>query len=312
METKNNFSFFQKWNIYQSTRFPLFKNFLLILAFSSSAVSYSAMSNERTSTELLSYIVAFITCILFFLQLRIADEFKDYEEDCLYRNYRPVPQGIITLKELKNLFIICSAIQLFSALFLNIKLIPFLLITWIYLFLMSHEFGIKKWLKAHPVTYLLSHMIIMPMVDFYATATDWINYTSLPPHSLYWFVALSFFNGLNLEIGRKIRSPEDEENGVETYSFLWSKEKACSVWIGMIFLTGLCSIGAAFYLPKIFFFIIISFVILYIFLVIYKTKMFLKNPIKGAGKIFENLSGIFTLSIYLLLGLIPYIYSLIK
>ena len=96
----HNYSFFQKWNIYQSSRFPILKHSLLILAFSSSAVSFSAITAGQNTAELMSYIVAFITCILFFLQLRIADEFKDYEEDCLYRSYRPVPQGIITLKEL--------------------------------------------------------------------------------------------------------------------------------------------------------------------------------------------------------------------
>ena len=109
------YSFFEKWNIYQASRFPLLKHGLLILAFSSSAVSFSAMIAGRTSPEMLSYLVAFITCFLFFLQLRIADEFKDYDEDCQYRSYRPVPQGIITLKELKYLFIIASAIQLTAA-----------------------------------------------------------------------------------------------------------------------------------------------------------------------------------------------------
>lgn len=31
--------------------------------------------------------------------VRIVDEFKDYEEDCEYRPYRPVPRGLITLKD---------------------------------------------------------------------------------------------------------------------------------------------------------------------------------------------------------------------
>jgi len=311
MQTKNNFSFFQKWNIYQSSRFPVIKHSLLILAFSSCAVSYSAMSNGNHQTHFLSYLVAFITCLLFFLQLRIADEFKDYEEDCLYRNYRPVPQGIITLKELKNLFIISGCIQLILAFYLNIKLVPFLFLTWLYLFCMSHEFGIRSWLKAHPISYLLSHMLIMPLIDFYATSTDWINYLSSPAHSLYWFVALSFFNGINLEIGRKIRSPDDEEKGVETYSFLWNRKRACTAWIFAVALTGLCSIGAAFYLNTFFFFTMIIFVSSYLTLCIFMSKSFIKKPFKGRGKTFENLSGIFTLLIYLLLGLIPYFSFLI-
>lgn len=303
---QKNYSFFEKWNIYQSSRFPLVKHGLLILAFSSSAVSFSAMISGRTSPEMLSYLVAFITCFLFFLQLRIADEFKDYDEDCQYRSYRPVPQGIITLKELKYLFIIASAIQLMAAAWLDIKLAGILLVVWVYLACMSKEFGIKPWLKAHPITYMWSHMLIMPMVDFYATATDWILY-STPPYALYWFVALSFFNGINLEIGRKIRSDKDEEKGVETYSVLWGAKKASMAWLSMVLLTGVCAIGAAYHLPTPFFSVLITFVIIYMGIALYQTKKFLKDAKNGNGKVFENLSGLFTLSIYLLLGIIPLI-----
>lgn len=307
----HNYSFFQKWNIYQSSRFPILKHSLLILAFSSSAVSFSAITAGQNTAELMSYIVAFITCILFFLQLRIADEFKDYEEDCLYRSYRPVPQGIITLKELRNLFILAGFVQLVSAFLLNTKLIPILLITWLYLALMSKEFGVRKWLKAHPITYMLSHMLIMPMVDFYATATHWINYSSIPPNSLYWFIALSFFNGLNLEIGRKIRSPADEEHGVETYSFLWGRKKSTLTWASMLTLTGLCAIGASQYLPSPFLYIVSSFVIMYVIYSAQKIRVFLNDPVNNKGTVFENISGIFTLIIYLLLGLIPLAYLFI-
>lgn len=305
----HNYSFFEKWNIYQKSRFPLIKHSILIAAFSSSAVSFSSIIAGRTMPELLSYIVAFITCFLFFLQLRIADEFKDYEEDCMYRNYRPVPQGIITLKELKWLFIGASGVQLAAAAFLDWKLAGILLVVWIYLACMSKEFGIKSWLKTHPITYLWSHMLIMPMVDFYATATDWILH-STPPYALYWFVALSFFNGINLEIGRKIRSQKDEEKGVDTYSHLWGARKACLSWIAMILLTGFCGIGAAYYLPTPFFNIVAGFVVIYTIISCIAINKFLKDTVTGNGKTIENLSGIYTLIMYLLLGIIPLLYQL--
>lgn len=303
-----NLGFFSKWNIYQKERFPLLKHAILILAFSSSAVSFSSLTSGRMHPNIYSYIVAFITCFLFFLQLRIADEFKDYEDDCQYRSYRPVPQGIIKLSELRNLFILGSAIQLFVASLFNIKLGAILLVVWIYLALMSHEFGIKKWLKAHPITYMWSHMVIMPMVDFYATASDWIQFGS-PSNSLYWFVLLSFFNGMNLEIGRKIRSPEDEEHGVDTYSFLWGIKKATIAWFGMIVATGLCAIFASIHLPHPFTLIMASFVVIYALISLIFIVKFYNNHTKGTGKIFETLSGLFTLAVYLLLGLVPLFYS---
>ena len=304
-----NYTFLEKWNIYQKSRFPLIKHSILIAAFSSSAVSFSAIIAGRTMPEFISYIVAFITCFLFFLQLRIADEFKDYEEDCMYRNYRPVPQGIIKLKELKWLFIIASAIQLAVASILDWKLAGILLVVWVYLACMSKEFGVKTWLKAHPITYLWSHMLIMPMVDFYATATDWILHVT-PPYALYWFVALSFFNGINLEIGRKIRSQKDEETGVDTYSHLWGPNKACLSWVAMILVTGFCGIGASYYLPEPFFNIVFGFVVMYTIISCIAINKFLKNTATGNGKVIENLSGIYTLIMYLLLGIVPLIYQL--
>ena len=41
--------------------------------------------------------MAVVTSFLSFLQLRIADEFKDFDEDSRYRPYRPVPRGLVTL-----------------------------------------------------------------------------------------------------------------------------------------------------------------------------------------------------------------------
>ena len=84
--------------------------------------------------------------------------------------------------------------------------------------LMTREFFVAEWLKARPFTYLWSHMLIVPLIDLYATACDWLPAGVAPPAGLGWFLAASFFNGIVVEIGRKLRAPADEEPGVETYS----------------------------------------------------------------------------------------------
>ena len=55
--------------------------------------------------------------------------------------------------------------------------------------------------------------MIMPLVDFYATACDWWTVSHRPPPGLLWFVIVSYFNGVVIEVGRKIRPAEDEEEG---------------------------------------------------------------------------------------------------
>ncbi|MEI8196373.1 MAG: hypothetical protein WCI73_10730, partial [Phycisphaerae bacterium] len=79
-----------RWWIYQRERFPIAGHGPLILAFSFSAVSYSRMLRGVPGLPaLIPAAIAIVSCFLFFLQLRIADEFKDFTEDSQYRPYRP-------------------------------------------------------------------------------------------------------------------------------------------------------------------------------------------------------------------------------
>ena len=91
-----------RWLVYQRERFPL-----------PATDRWSRRSARRRSASRRSFrghvaglprqagrSVAFVTALLFFLQLRIADEFKDFEDDARYRPYRPVPRGLVTLREL--------------------------------------------------------------------------------------------------------------------------------------------------------------------------------------------------------------------
>ncbi|MEF8866627.1 MAG: hypothetical protein V5A20_12790, partial [Salinibacter sp.] len=60
-----------------------------------------------------------------------------------------------------------------------------------------------------------------------------------------WFLGASFFGGLVFEIGRKIRAPEGERTGVETYSKAWGCTRAVIAWLGVLLLAGGAAVGAA-------------------------------------------------------------------
>jgi 4-hydroxybenzoate polyprenyltransferase len=294
-----------RWWVYQRERFPIFVHSPIILAFSLSAVSYSALL--RGAGALPGWkpcFVAFANSFLTFLQLRIADEFKDFEEDSRFRPYRPVPSGLIKLRELGWIWIACIVMQLLLALWLSPRLVPLLVGTWIYLGLMSREFFARAWLKARPITYMVSHMAIMPIVDLYTTSCDWVplGYRR-PPSGLLWFLLVSYCNGVVLEIGRKIRTPADEETGVETYSFLWGRRRAVVVWLAIMTLTAAFAVEAArsiaFGLPA---------AILLGSLVLISAVLgarFLAAEVPGRGKSLEASGGLWSLILYLTLGVIP-------
>jgi 4-hydroxybenzoate polyprenyltransferase len=113
-----------RWWIYQRERFPLAAHGPLILAFSASAVSYSALlRGSSTAPSLRSFAVAFVVSLGSFLLLRIADEFKDQEEDAKYRPYRPVPRGLVRLRELAWIGVGVAVGQLALALLIGWKLV---------------------------------------------------------------------------------------------------------------------------------------------------------------------------------------------
>ncbi|HEX2339431.1 MAG TPA: UbiA family prenyltransferase [Vicinamibacterales bacterium] len=294
-----------RWIIYQRERFPIAAHAPLVAAFSGSAVCFSSLVRGHTawpSPKALT--VAFATSLLFFLQLRIADEFKDFEDDSRYRPYRPVPRGLVTLRELAWLGAGGASIQLALALWLEPSIVWLLIITWAYLAVMTREFFVPRWLKAHPVIYMASHMVILPLIDMYATACDWwvVGYRQ-PPPGLFWFLIVSFFNGVVVEIGRKIRAREDEEEGVETYSSLWGVTGAVRAWLGAIALTGFAAWRAAERLgtaaPTAVFLgaLVAACVAIGV--------RFAKRPSAGGGKTIELMSGVWTLLMYLGLGAVP-------
>jgi 4-hydroxybenzoate polyprenyltransferase len=277
---------------------------LLIAAFSASAVSFSCLlRGGHQPPQPASYLVAFGSSFLLFLQLRIADEFKDFEEDSRHRPYRPVPRGLVKLRELAVIGVAAAAAQLALALWLASGLAVPLLLTWAYLALMTREFFVRGWICARPVTYLWTHMLILPLADFYATACDWLPAGGGTPAGLFWFIALSFFNGVALELGRKIRAPGDEEDGVRTYSRLWGRKPAALAWMGTLAVTAACAILAS---AKISFIAPVATALIVLLggaaVLVHR---YLTEPVTRRAKLIEHFSGGWTLVLYLMLGVVP-------
>ncbi|HAX78516.1 MAG TPA: hypothetical protein DCY88_22465, partial [Cyanobacteria bacterium UBA11372] len=215
-----------RWWVYQKERFPVLKHGLPIAVFSISAVSYSVLVHGRRMPSLAAMVVAFVSVFFFFLQMRIADEFKDFADDARYRPYRPVPRGLVSLRELGWVGVGTAIIQLGLAFWLSPRLALLLGLVWCYFGLMCKEFFVRDWLKAHPLAYMLSHLVYVPLINLYASACDWLVVGTVPSANLVWFLVASFLTGTAIEIGRKIRAPEGEEFGVETYSAIWGRGKA--------------------------------------------------------------------------------------
>lgn len=289
---------------YQKERFPLVAHGILIGTISSSALCFSAFLRGADPSSS-SLIIAFVISMLFYLELRIADEFKDFEEDSLHRPYRPVPRGLVTLSELSGLFVVAAAIQFVIAYIYNPLLFFAVAPVWLYLGLMTKEFFVHDWLKAHHVIYVLSHMLIVPMIDMSAAACDWANYLENPPVGFYPFLLVSFTNGMVFEFGRKLRAKEAEEDGVETYTALWGAPKAVMVWLTIMLISGLFAMKVA---------LVtgqstsagITLGIIYLTSVASGFKLIYK-PFPKIGKVIEGVSVLWALALYFFMGIAPFV-----
>jgi 4-hydroxybenzoate polyprenyltransferase len=289
---------------YQRERFPLAKHGLLIAAFSFCAVALSALLRGTTTWPTWSSaFVAFVSLLLFFLQLRIADEFKDAAVDAQYRPERPVPRGLVTLRELGWLAVATALIQIALALWLE----PWLLLplggVWFYMALMRVEFGVPRWLHRHPFTYLWTHMLIVPLIDLYATACDWLPHAHGALWPLAWFLAVSFCNGIVIEIGRKTWAPAQERTGVESYSSSWGVHRAITIWWLALLAATFAALPVAHAIG--FFWPVCAVLLVGLLGLTVIGVRFVRTPTANGAAQLETLSGLWVAGLYLILGIIP-------
>jgi 4-hydroxybenzoate polyprenyltransferase len=293
-----------RWWTYQRERFPVLVHGPVIAVVSLSALCFSRLLRGHSAwPEPPPLLVAAACCFLFFLQLRIFDEWKDYDDDRRFRPYRPVPRGLVTLDALRRLWLGTAVAQLILTAWLSARLLPFLLLVWAYMALMGKEFFVRSWLKAHPVAYLGSHQVILPLIYLFATACDWVLHPAPSWTGIACFLLAGSANGVVFEIGRKIRAPQDEEFGVETYSALWGRRNAVLVWVAAMVASAAMACLAAAQIG----FLIIAFWVLAAGAApaLAIAARFLRQPLTRHAAALENVSGAWTILLNLSLGPLP-------
>lgn len=297
---------------YQSERFPLAGYAPLITAFTFASVAYSRAARRFAGVPDAEGFVpwplfaagAFTSLVCFFV-LRVLDEHKDADVDRRWRPELPVPRGLVTLGELRGLAAALIVVVIAAnALVAPVMLLPLLLVA-AWAALMTREFFVRDWLRAHIGAYLVSHMMIMPMIDAYTTGLDWLVAGRHTPAGLPWFLAATFANGVLVEIGRKLRAPEGERQGVDTYTSAWGVRAAPLVWLAVLFaaagvvtaaarFTGVAGLSAAIVFPAA------------ALLAIPAARFLITGDDRAARRV-EVVSGVWGLVSYLTLGGVPWL-----
>ena len=205
---------------YLGERFPLLANALLILSFYSSN-QFLAHTLSRPGQPMqydLSSLCGCLTILCFFLHLRIFDDHKDYVTDCECFPDRVLQRGVVTLGELKLLAAMTIVCEFTLAAICGTAALLALAVAFTFSLLMLKEFFVGVWLRQRFLLYASIHMLVMPALSMTVWSFGARQYFWQIPF-WYWLYALvSYFLAFNWEVSRKIRAPDDEIEGVDSYT----------------------------------------------------------------------------------------------
>jgi 4-hydroxybenzoate polyprenyltransferase len=274
---------------YQKERFPVFQYLILIFFF---YYGFFGISKYFIEAKLLfepKTIICALTIFLIFFQLRLFDEIKDYDIDSKYMPERAVPRGLISLKEIKTMLLITTLLMFILNVFVGLSNFIVFTLMEFYIFLMGKEFFIGKNLKKNRLIYASLHMVVMSWIGFYiihnAVPLRYLNLKHL------LLIVLSYVIGFIMEIARKIEAPQNERDGVDTYSKLMGYKETA-------FLVVILSIISEFILLWIFNFNNYIFIIVLLSIIpMIGAIIFLIEVNKRGSKIIENSASLYTLSL---------------
>jgi 4-hydroxybenzoate polyprenyltransferase len=205
---------------YLAERFPLLNHGVLIVSYYSSnqfLAKVLTAPGEPMRYNIHSLMGA-VTVFCIFFHLRVFDEHKDYPDDSRHYPERILSRGLVTLDDLKVLGGIAIAIELTLGAVRGLPALVAVLIALGFSLLMLKEFFASSWLKRHFLVYATTHMMIMPLLALVIFSFATGRYPWEAP-GWYWLYAfVGFFVTFNWEVSRKIRAPEQEIEGVDSYT----------------------------------------------------------------------------------------------
>lgn len=205
---------------YLNERFPPIANVLLILTYYSSN-QFLAFALTQPGPVMHYDTWSFLGMLMmvsFFFHIRVFDEHKDYEEDCRHYPNRVLQRGLVTLRDLKIAGAIAIAIEVLICALRGAPALAAWAVAFGFTLLMLREFFARDFLKRHFLLYATSHMLIMPLLSLLVFSFSTRRWPWEAPPWFWVYAFVGFFVTFNWEVSRKIRAPEQEIDGVESYT----------------------------------------------------------------------------------------------
>ncbi len=218
----------KSWWQFCQERFPLAAHGPMIALYVYSFALYSELL-KGIAPSWPRVLLLFIFTTLFFFQLRLFDEIKDYQHDLTHNPTRPLPRGLLSLRAVHVALVILIGLQFVYSFSFSFGHGPFSIVdfwpaTISYSLLMFREFYLGKFLRPHLTTYALTHTLVTVLLGLgmlgqldadFVFGTSKLAFVFAP-----WFIFNLF------EFARKTYSAEEdasaEKMSVPTYSKIFS------------------------------------------------------------------------------------------
>jgi 4-hydroxybenzoate polyprenyltransferase len=298
LTTTQGKSWISRFNAYLQERFPLINGLLFLILYLTS-YTYTSFVSSPDAAVLFSIkaVAGFLAVYSFFFRLRVFDEHKDYEKDCINHPQRVLQSGQVTLVQLRNVAVAGTLTEAIIAVWFSWQVLAIWALALGYSLLMAKEFFARKWLEKRLFLYALSHLLIMPLIIL------WAGQMAIPEGSMPLQVAylgcLSFLSGLAFEVSRKTKAPAEEVATIQTYSQIWGARQAALVALGVLLLASLI-MGAVLHSIQVPYGYYAGIVLLYA-TCLWMLSGFIRQPTPAGAKKLELGSSLFMLMAYLLI-----------
>jgi hypothetical protein len=208
---------------YLAERFPPLVYTLLVVLFFGSAQAV-AVALGGSGIGPVSWLGAVVVWLIFF-HIRVFDEHKDFGQDRHTHPERLLSRGVVTLPLLAKMGAIAIVLEVALSASLGLHALLWWVLSFAFTVAMLKEFGIGAWLGPKILTYAISHNPVVALTCVYAWAcsgADW------HPAFLCYVACISFAM-LAFELARKIHLPEEEIEGVDSYTSVHGRGRA--IWM---------------------------------------------------------------------------------
>lgn len=214
----------KNWWIFTQERFHPVSHFTMLFVFVLFHLLMSTPSKRLDEIPLINGLFIYLGVVVFYYKLRLYDEIKDYELDCVINPHRPLPRGLLFHRDLYLGIVLCLIFeQIFFSRF-GQNAVFLLVIAQVYSLIMYKEFFIRDIIRPHLTTYAVLHTVVTSFLTFAilgALKDQNILEAYIDRDNI--LMALNNWLLFNVfEFGRKTYATEEERAGVDTYSSLFT------------------------------------------------------------------------------------------